>query len=59
MAVFICYISLKHPFKIHILPLQVIVGESNGRYIFECVLNLLTFITLRNGKVEYKKFESF
>ena len=49
----------KQTFKMHILPLLVIVKESNGKYIFWCVVNLLNFMALRNDKVQDKKFKRF
>ena len=52
------YKPLSRPSR-YVFLLLVIVGESNGKYIFECVLNLLTFMTLRNGKVQDKEFKSF
>ena len=35
--------------------------ESNGKYVFQYIFNLQTsnFMTLRNGKVQEKKFKSF
>ena len=41
----------KQVFKIYIPTLSVITRESNGKYILTCVLNLPTFMTLRNSKV--------
>ena len=54
------YIAYKQAFKIILIPpLLVIVRESNGKHIFQCVLNLLNAMTLRNVKVQHEKFKSF
>ena len=50
--------AYKQAFKIHIPFLIVVFRESNEKYIFYCVLNLLNFMMLRNGKVQDKKFKS-
>ena len=47
-------------FKIYFPPLLVIVRESNGKYVF-LYINFPTsnFVTLRNDKVDDKKFKRF
>ena len=49
----------KQALKIPISPLLIIVRESNLQYIFECVMNLLNVMTLRNSKVQDKETKSF
>ena len=50
--------AYKQALKIHIPFLIVVFRESNEKYIFYCVLNLLNFMMLRNGKIQDKKFKS-
>ena len=46
-------------FKTHIPLLIAIAPENNEKYIFKRIFNLLNLTTLRNGKVQNKKFNRF
>ena len=51
MVVFIGYTGLQNTYFSY-----VIVTESTEKYILQCILNLLNFMTQRNGKVSVKTF---
>ena len=51
MVVFIGYTGLQNRYFS-----SVIVRESTEKYILQCILNLLKFMTHSNGKVSVKTF---
>ena len=51
MVVFIGYTGLQNTYFSY-----VIVTESTEKYILQCILNLLNFMTQRNGKVSVETF---
>ena len=51
MVVFIGYTGLQNRYFS-----SVIVRESTEKYILQCVINLLKFMTQSNGKVSVKTF---